>query len=69
MAGNIWEWCLNRHDKPSETDPGGDDGRVVRGGSWFRYRGRARCAYRDGSLPGYRHRYLGFRVLCVSPIF
>jgi hypothetical protein len=34
MAGNVWEWCLNRYDKPMETDPGSDAGRVVRGGSW-----------------------------------
>jgi len=69
MAGNVWEWCLNRYDKPTETDPGGDDRRVVRGGSWLFNRDNARCAYRVNSLPGDRGANRGFRVLCVSPIF
>jgi formylglycine-generating enzyme required for sulfatase activity len=29
----------------------------------------ARCAYRHHGPPGDRHNNLGFRVLCVSPIF
>jgi len=69
MAGNVWEWCLNRYDKPTETDPGGDDRRVVRGGSWRHDRGGARCACRYYVPPGARYHALGFRVLCVSPIF
>lgn len=69
MAGNVWEWCLNRYDEPMETDPGSDAGRVVRGGSWDFDRGIARCAFRHHHPPGYRYSLLGFRVLCVSPIF
>ena len=68
MAGNVWEWCLNKYDEPSDTDPGGYAERVVRGGSWFRGRRSARCASRLFYDPGDRFSYLGFRVLCVSPI-
>ncbi len=38
MAGNVWEWCLNEHDRPENTRPSGDARRVVRGASWFGYR-------------------------------
>ena len=69
MAGNAWEWCLNRFGKPGETDPGGDARRVVRGGSWLGNYLCARCASCNGYPPGARLNDLGFRVLCVSPIF
>ena len=43
--------------------------RVVRGGSWYAPRGRARCASRGRSLPGSRLASLGFRVvLRASPV-
>jgi formylglycine-generating enzyme required for sulfatase activity len=69
MAGNVWEWCLNRYDEPNKTDQDGEVRRVVRGGSWGFNRGLARCACRDYGVPGFRGHVLGFRVLCVSPIF
>jgi hypothetical protein len=34
LAGNTWEWCLNKFDTPSDVSAGGDARRVVRGGSW-----------------------------------
>jgi hypothetical protein len=69
LAGNVWEWCLNRHDAPKETAPGGDARRVVRGGSWDFDRDCARCAYRYHYYPpGYRGGSVGFRLVCVSPI-
>jgi formylglycine-generating enzyme required for sulfatase activity len=55
-------------EKSSDTDPGEDAWRVVRGGSWVGYRHFARCASRRWSDPGARKNNLGFRVLCVSPI-
>jgi formylglycine-generating enzyme required for sulfatase activity len=34
MSGNVWEWCLNEHDRPQHTGLSGTARRVVRGGSW-----------------------------------
>ena len=68
MAGNLWEWCLNKWDRPDdmEVDSSGDI-RVVRGGSWHHSPGRARCANRNWDNPVLRLNYVGFRVVCLSP--
>src|SRR5262249_40599298 len=35
MAGNVWEWCLNKYAKPTETAiDASDEWRGLRGGSW-----------------------------------
>ncbi|HEX9754124.1 MAG TPA: SUMF1/EgtB/PvdO family nonheme iron enzyme, partial [Gemmatimonadales bacterium] len=68
MAGNVWEWCLNQYDPPENIAVGGDDSRVVRGGSWFFHRDYARCAFRYFPHPGLRLSYFGFRLVRVSPI-
>ena len=75
ISVNLWEWTSSlyrpypyRADDGRENSKDGDGRRVVRGGSWFLLRGLARCAFRDGTLPGSRDFNLGFRVLCVSPI-
>ena len=76
MSGNVWEWTGSLYrpypygaDDGRENAEDGDGRRVVRGGSWRFGRGFARCASRNGSPPGSRDGNLGFRVLCVSPIF
>ena len=68
MAGNVWEWCLNKYDKPDyiQADNSGDM-RVVRGGSWSDYPEYARCANRTRGNPDYRYGSRGFRVVCSSP--
>ena len=70
MAGTVWEWCLNKYDRPEMTESRDDDfdPRVVRGGSWDRDRDLARCAYRVRRDPDYRYGCLGFRVVSSSPI-
>jgi formylglycine-generating enzyme required for sulfatase activity len=71
MAGTVWEWCLNSFEDPEDIGfpQGGQDRRVVRGGSWFGDRVGARSAFRDGYYPVNRLGFVGFRVLCSSPIF
>jgi formylglycine-generating enzyme required for sulfatase activity len=70
MSGNVEEWCLNEHEKPDRIDVTGDARRAVRGGSWGDYQGNAHCAYRFyADLPNHRSSFIGFRLLCSSPIF
>ena len=82
MLGNVWEWTYsleNAADGASNAYPcrAGDPRfealsgsqeirRLVRGGSWGFTHGSARCAYRDGSRPGLRVNFLGFRVVLRS---
>jgi formylglycine-generating enzyme required for sulfatase activity len=68
VAGNVWEWCLNKHENPNDPDAIGIDSsgdyRVMRGGSWGGRLERLRSPYRDNELqraglsslgiPGYR---------------
>lgn len=68
MSGNVWEWCLNEYDRPSNIAPAGDARRVVRGGSWSGDRTYARAAYRYNLAPGSRSGGIGFRLACSSPI-
>jgi formylglycine-generating enzyme required for sulfatase activity len=62
LAGNIWEWCLNKYEKPTELRI---DWRAVRGGSWdltWTW-GACRAPPRDSLQPGDRDDGVGFRVV------
>ena len=74
-AGNVWEWTSSIYRPyPYRADDGREDAaaedwRVLRGGSWFDDAGLARAAYRsDYNPPRDRDDYIGFRVVCSSPI-
>ncbi|CAG0935176.1 Serine/threonine-protein kinase Pkn1 [Thermoflexales bacterium] len=82
MSGNVWEWTSSlwgkSYDSPEFKYPyRADDGRenlaagddvlqVLRGGAFDGNRGLARCAFRSGYRPYFRHRSGGFRVV-VAP--
>jgi formylglycine-generating enzyme required for sulfatase activity len=73
MAGNVWEWCLTKFREDYKNykklvDQGleGDFPRMLRGGSWDPIAVDARCAARDGGVPGNRDGIVGFRMV-ASP--
>ena len=72
MAGNAWEWC-NGVARPypylardGREAPEAEGSRVLRGGSFGSSQELVRCACRYWSLPYYRYRDFGFRVV-VAP--
>jgi hypothetical protein len=69
MAGNVWQWCLNSFDEPSNVNLEESFFPVRRGGSWDADPGRCTADNRDhlGSHDSDRY-HLGFRLCCGSPI-
>jgi len=68
MAGNVFEWCWDYYDTPyvGGADPRGaamGAERVFRGGSWGGNAGLARCAFRDGDVPGFAGSSIGLRAV------
>lgn len=75
MSGNVREWtCSNwapsfdGSEQMCNDDVSNMQIRVVRGGSWFNFPDNVRSSVRSYSHPDLRVEYLGFRVLCSSPI-
>lgn len=67
LSGNTWEWCMNEYLDPSRIGCGGNDYRVLRGGSWNFTPGCCGATYRFRELPVSRDvqfegGQIGFRV-------
>ena len=70
MSGNVYEWCNDwygstYYSTSPSTDPAGPSTgqtRVMRGGSWAASFYYCRSSHRDGRVPDYSTRYVGFRV-------
>jgi len=67
LAGNLFEWCLNKYEEPDkvQTDSSNDT-RVLRGGAFRRYKNRASCVYRRYHSPFSDYLDVGFRVVVSS---
>jgi formylglycine-generating enzyme required for sulfatase activity len=67
--GNVWEWCLNKLERPDQVaaDTSGDR-RVARGGAWYYNPGYARGSRRFRYLPDVRNLDRGFRLVSSAPI-
>jgi formylglycine-generating enzyme required for sulfatase activity len=73
MAGNAWEWTVDRFGRysaaPQENPSGASDGiiRVLRGGGWHANERMVRSAFRlHDTPPGGAVGCIGFR--CVVPV-
>lgn len=73
MAGNVWEWVLDRYgpyDKTERNNPEGPASgynRVLRGGSWLNEDRLIRTSSRSYSNPDYSSIGIGFRCAFPQP--
>jgi formylglycine-generating enzyme required for sulfatase activity len=71
LSGNVEEWCATKWEENYEgyegdNDPGGDEARVVRGGSYLDDQRNVRCAHRRWLGSADRDYLFGFRVAVSS---
>jgi formylglycine-generating enzyme required for sulfatase activity len=66
LAGNLYEWCLNRYyEIPYHKTDESTDSRVLRGGTFFNYRNDAAAAYRHWHYPNLDLLNYGCRLVVV----
>lgn len=65
MIGNVWEWCLNELEVPSNVALGGTRKRSLRGCSCLSRSHKAHITYRAGNVPNRRNEAHGFRVCAM----
>ena len=69
LAGNVWEWCLNKSDDLEVIAPDRSSAsRALRGLSWITAPDLARADLRRWSPPESRLDHWGFRLLSSVPI-
>ena len=69
MAGNVWEWCLNKYGHPEQIDPDQSSDSVAccaaaPGAAFLASPAPPSAA---GTIPDFRVNGIGFRVVCSSP--
>jgi formylglycine-generating enzyme required for sulfatase activity len=71
MAGNVWEWCLNKYEDSgmptSLRIDKSNSHRVIRGGSWNDFPGDLLVSARYSYSAVYRLNYVGFRLVQDIP--
>jgi formylglycine-generating enzyme required for sulfatase activity len=77
MHGNVWDWCADHCHNSYNFAPGDDQAwlitaaddepRLLRGGSWNKFPGACRSAFRNRNQPFNTLINVGFRVCCLPP--